>query len=86
MSKSANLQVELPPSLKREVDAILAELGMTPAQTIHLFYRQIRLNQGLPFEVRLPNRQTARTLRESKAGRGVRHFHTKKELFADLGL
>ena len=86
MSKITTLEVELPPALKREVDKILAELGMTAAQTIQLFYRHIQLNQGLPFEVRLPNKLTAKTLHDSKAGKGVRHFHTKKELFADLGL
>ena len=86
MNKTATLQVELPPGLKQEVDEILEELGMTAAQTIHLFYRQIQLNQGLPFEVRLPNKLTAKTLRESKADKGVRHFRNKKALFADLGL
>lgn len=86
MSKNATLQVELPPKLKNEVEDILARLGLTAAQTIQLFYQQIRLNQGLPFEVRLPNKVTANTLRASRSGKGVRHFGTKQELFADLGL
>lgn len=86
MSKRATLNIDLPRTLKREVDEILSELGMTAKQTIHLFYRQIQLNRGLPFEVRLPNKLTAKTLRESRSGKSVSHFRTKKELFADLGL
>ncbi len=86
MSKNATLQVDLPPKLKNEVEDILARLGLTAAQTIQLFYQQIRLNQGLPFEVRLPNKVTANTLRASRSSKGVRHFGTKQELFADLGL
>jgi DNA-damage-inducible protein J len=53
---------------------------------VHLLYRQIKLQRGLPFEVRIPNALTARTLNASKSGRNVKRFGSKKELFADLGL
>jgi DNA-damage-inducible protein J len=56
------------------------------SETIHLLYRQIKLQRGLPFDVRMPNEVTARTLRASKAGKGVKRFTTKRELYADLGL
>ena len=49
-------------------------------------YRQIKLQRGLPFDVRIPNALTTRTLHASKAGRGVKRFGSKKELYADLGL
>jgi antitoxin component of RelBE/YafQ-DinJ toxin-antitoxin module len=51
-----------------------------------LLYRQIQLRQGLPFAVAIPNELTARTLRESKSGKNVKTFGSKKELYADLGL
>ena len=53
---------------------------------MHLLYRQIKLQRGLPFDVRIPNGLTARTLNASKNGKGVRRFASKKELYADLGL
>jgi antitoxin component of RelBE/YafQ-DinJ toxin-antitoxin module len=53
---------------------------------VHLLYRQIQLQRGLPFDVRLPNPLTTRTLEDSQAGRRVKRFNHKKELFADLGL
>ena len=56
------------------------------SETILLLYRQIKLRQGLPFEVTIPNKLTARTLRDSRAGKNVKRFRTKKELYADLGL
>ena len=69
-----------------EVEDILSHLGLTVSETIHLLYRQIKLQRGLPFDVRMPNEVTARTLRASKAGKGVKRFTTKRELYADLGL
>jgi DNA-damage-inducible protein J len=86
MSKTATVRTRIEPHLKREVEDILAELGLTASQTVHLLYRQIKLQQGLPFDVRIPNALTARTLNASKSGRGVKRFRSKKELYADLGL
>jgi DNA-damage-inducible protein J len=86
MSKTATVRTRMEPGLKHEVEDILSELGLTASETILLLYRQIKLRQGLPFEVSLPNQLTARTLRNSKAGKQVKHFTSKKELYADLGL
>ncbi|HZV33669.1 MAG TPA: type II toxin-antitoxin system RelB/DinJ family antitoxin [Verrucomicrobiae bacterium] len=86
MSKTATIRARVEPDLKSEVDDILSQLGLTASETILLLYRQIKLRRGLPFDVALPNQLTARTLRESKAGKNVKHFKSRKELYADLGL
>lgn len=86
MSKTATIRTRIEPGLKREVEDILAQLGLTVSETVHLLYRQIKLQRGLPFDVCLPNPLTARTLNASKAGRNVKPFGSKRELFADLGL
>lgn len=86
MSKTATIRTRIEPRLKSEVEDILAQLGLTASETVQLLYRQIKLQRGLPFDVRLPNPLTTRTLNGSKAGRNVKRFGSKKELFADLGL
>ena len=86
MSKTATIRARVEPGLKTEVEAILLHLGLTTSEAIHLLCRQIKLQRGLPFDVRIPNGLTARTLRASKAGKGVKGFATKRELYADLGL
>jgi len=84
--KTTTIRARIEPSLKMEVEAILCELGMTAAETIHLLYRQIKLRRGIPFAVELPNPLTAKTLRDSRSGKSVRKFATKSDLYADLGL
>jgi len=86
MSKTANIRARIEPSLKTEVENILADLGLTVSETVHLLYRQIKLQRGLPFDVRIPNELTVRTLNASKKGKGVKRFGSKKELYADLAL
>jgi DNA-damage-inducible protein J len=86
MSKTATIRARIEPDLKSEVEDILSQLGLTASETILLLYRQIKLRQGLPFEVVIPNKLTARTLRDAKTGKNVKRFGSKKELYADLGL
>jgi DNA-damage-inducible protein J len=86
MSKTATVRARLEPSLKSEVEDILSTLGLTASETILLLYRQIKLRRGLPFDVTIPNDLTAQTLRQSKRGKNVKRFRSKKEFYADVGL
>ena len=86
MNKTATVRTRIEPALKSEVEEILAQLGLTASETVQLLYRQIQLHRGLPFDLRIPNDLTARTLLASKAGRGVKRFRSKKALYVDLGL
>ena len=69
MSKTATIRARVEPSLKSEVEDILEQLGLTASETVQMLYRQIKLQRGLPFDVRMPNDLTARTSETANAGR-----------------
>ena len=58
MAKTLIVQARIEPDLKRDAESVLKSVGLTPTQAISLFYRQIKLQQGLPFQVRIPNSVT----------------------------
>jgi DNA-damage-inducible protein J len=86
MIKSAIIRARIEPSLKSDVEEILSKLGLTTSEAVNLLCRQIKLQRGLPFDVRIPNELTTQTLNASKEGRGVKRFGSKKGLYSDLGL
>lgn len=53
-AKSANLYVRIEPDVKEQAESILAALGIPASNAINMFYKQIILNRGLPFEVKIP--------------------------------
>ena len=57
MAKSANLYARIEPDLKEQAETILSALGIPASNAITMFYRQIVLQKGLPFEVKLPATQ-----------------------------
>ena len=54
MAKSANLYARIEPDLKEQAETILAALGIPASNAITMFYKQIVLQKGLPFDVKLP--------------------------------
>ena len=55
MAKSANLYARIEPDVKEQAEMILTALGIPASNAITMFYKQIILNNGLPFEVKLPD-------------------------------
>lgn len=53
--KSANLYARIEPDVKEQAEKILATLGIPASNAINMFYKQIILNRGLPFEVKIPS-------------------------------
>ena len=85
MAKSANLYARIEPDLKEQAENILTALGIPASNALTMFYKQIILQNGLPFEVKLPehpldvSRMTASQLdaelekgyADAKAGRTI---------------
>jgi len=86
MAKTAVVSVRIDPDLKRNAERIFRELGLTTAQAITLFYKQVDLHRGLPFSVRIPNETTREALEDARARRNLESFDSLEELFEDLGI
>ena len=54
MAKIANLYARIEPEVKEQAESILAALGIPVSNAINMFYKQIILQRGIPFEMKLP--------------------------------
>ena len=53
--KSANLYVRIEPDVKEQAESILSALGISASNAINMFYKQIILQRGMPFDLKLPS-------------------------------
>jgi len=74
MSKTTMIHARVEPNLKQEAEAMLNSLGLNMTQAITLFLQQVKLQRGLPFEVKLPNKQTQVVMQEVLDGKNVDDF------------
>ena len=79
MGKTGTVRARMEPRLKRSAEAVLKKLGLTSSEAITLFYTQIKLTNGLPFPVRVPNKTTKRAIRETQARNNLESFESASE-------
>lgn len=66
MLKTETVRARVTPELKNSAEEIFAALGMSPSQAIVLFYKQVEIHNGLPFEVKVPPRKLENAAEFSK--------------------
>jgi len=80
------MTVRIDPIIKNKAAEYLKQMGLTTSEATRLFLHSVVLHKGLPFELRLPNEETATAIKEVKMGKNTIKHTSAKELFDDLGL
>ncbi|MCX6991805.1 MAG: type II toxin-antitoxin system RelB/DinJ family antitoxin [Kiritimatiellaeota bacterium] len=86
MSKTAVIRARIEPELKQDAEGIFGRLGVSTTQAIAIFYKQVVLRKGLPFNVAIPNETTRRTFEATEAGRDVILCKNAEDMFKKLGV
>ena len=76
VAKTKTVLARIEPGLKRDAEAVFRRVGLTSSEAIGLFLKKVTLEGGLPFEVRVPNKETRKAIADVRAGRGVKTFKT----------
>jgi len=84
MPKTSIIQTRIDENTKTQVQAILAALDISMSQAISMFLRQIVIHRGIPFELKIPNALTARTLDKTETGKELHRTSNVDELFREL--
>ena len=69
--KTAIINARIKPELKTDVDKILSQLGITTTQAITMFFEQIKMNRGIPFELKIPNDETIQAMEDIRANQDI---------------
>ena len=80
--KTAAVHSRIEPETKKMAEGILRKLGLSPTEAIRLFYTQITLRNGLPFNISIPNEETVQALDDSRKNRNLTTCANTDQLFA----
>jgi DNA-damage-inducible protein J len=84
MGKTATIQTRVDPAVKNDAQIILKKLHISMSEAISIYLSQITLHKGIPFEIKLPNELTAKTLKDSKNGSALHKVDSVDALFQEL--
>jgi len=54
MAKAASLNIRIDPDLKKGVEALYSQFGLTVADAVNIFFHKSMMMGGLPFDLLLP--------------------------------
>ena len=63
---TGKIQARVNQKVKEDTEAIFEKMGISASDAIRLFYHNVLLNQGLPFEVRIPNAETIAAMEDTE--------------------
>ena len=84
--KTETVRARIEPKLKHDVELVLTELGLSFSEAIELFLRQVKLNQGIPFDIPIPNKITNQTFEDTNKGKNLTRHKNTKDMFNKLGI
>ncbi len=85
MAKSAMIRARTEPGLKAEAEKIFHQLGLTCSEAINLFFAQITLRKGIPFDIAVPNKTTLKAMKDVEEKKTTQAKDIK-DLFKKLGI
>ena len=50
----------------------MRKIGISPSEAINVFYQRVVREQGIPFSLNIPNKETRKAIEDIKNGKGVR--------------
>ena len=72
------------PDVVRKAEAVFAEMGMTPAEAVAVFYKQTALRGSFPITELIPNEETQEVIRKARSGEDLTSVGSVDELMAEL--
>jgi len=85
-TKTTTVRARLDPKLKEETEQIFDQIGISTTDAIRIFFTQVKLNKGLPFEVKIPNKTTQKAIKDAQKGENLQAPTTSTKLFEELGI
>ena len=86
MSKSAMVRARIEPDLKDHAEDVFEHLGLSVTQAITMFYKQVAMRNGLPFNVAIPTERTIKSFQTTDADQDVVICEDADDMFTKLGI
>ena len=80
------VRARLEPELKEHAEQVFKQLGLSVTQAITMFYKQVEMRGGLPFNVVIPTWDTARTFAAPDTDQDLLVCKDIDDMFDQLGI
>jgi len=83
MATTTMIYIRVDEAIKAQAATTLADMGLSVSDAVRMLLVRVAAERALPFDVRVPNAETAAAIQELEAGQGARSENING-LLADL--
>lgn len=83
-NKKTRTNVYLDTEMKKKAQAIFKQYGMGLSDAFNIFLSQSVMEQGIPFQIKIPNDETAKVIQDARERKNMRKI-SLDELKEELG-
>ena len=81
----ATITIRVDEKVKKEAEELFHEMGLNMSTAMNIFLKRCIFEEGIPFELKVPNKKTLKALDDVNKGKGLsKEFDSIKELMEDL--
>ena len=84
MTQTASINTRIDARTKQQASKVLDKLHLSMSEAIAIYLRQIVFHQGIPFELKIPNKTTAAAIDQAREDKDLASFSSVDDLFEDL--
>jgi len=84
--KDSVVRARIDGDTKKKAEEILHKLGISTSEAINVYFNQILLNNGLPFQLRLPNSETLNAIEDANNKSTLTKADNTDDMFNKLGI
>lgn len=70
--------IKLDKTTKEKAKVIFEQLGVNMGEAINMFLTQVVLNKGIPFNIKLPNEETQKAMKDIVEGKNIEKLDIKE--------
>ena len=85
LTKNSMIHARINTDLKKGVERVFNRLGLTMSEAIILYLSQVKLTNGIPFAIKIPNKTSLKIFRETDKNKNVIKAKNVHEIFERAG-
>lgn len=86
MSATTMVHVRIDEQVKKDASEALSAMGLSLSDAVRLLLVRVVAEKAMPFEIRVPNALTAKTLKASDQGKDLHPCKDVDDMFQKLGI
>ena len=82
--KTVKMNIRVNKDINQKAEKVFSSFGLTNSQAVNMFFSQVVLSNGIPFDIKIPsyyNEKTMKVIEDAENGEGLLNCKSNDDFF-----